>query len=172
MCGCDTDIPTGADGTDGKTILNGSGAPAPSLGTDGDFYLDTDTQELYGPRTAGAWGAGVPLNGTDGVDGVDGTGTVVFAKVLAGLPIGDNVVMTNAEFVSAGFAGGYPQNWQWELWIEGPLLSLEITNSPIYFNLAVGSIYVEMATGDFHLVTIAAIDPADPVRLVIIGKSA
>ena len=62
----DEDVPTaGADGADGSTILSGSGAPSSDTGANGDFYLDTDTTMLYGPKTAGAWGSGVSLIGAD-----------------------------------------------------------------------------------------------------------
>lgn len=46
----------GADGADGRTILNGEGAPEDSLGENGDFYIDTLTTELYGPKTDDVWG--------------------------------------------------------------------------------------------------------------------
>lgn len=39
----------------------GSGAPADTLGIDGDFYLDTTAQTRYGPKAGGAWGSGTPL---------------------------------------------------------------------------------------------------------------
>lgn len=53
---------TGAAGTNGNTILNGSGAPT-SIGTNGDFYLDTSTSTLYGPKTDSGWGTGTSLIG-------------------------------------------------------------------------------------------------------------
>ena len=56
----------GAPGTDGRTILNGTGAPSSALGEDGDFYIDTSANELYGPKTSGAWGSGTPLVGPPG----------------------------------------------------------------------------------------------------------
>ncbi|MGH2808501.1 MAG: hypothetical protein ACRDKT_14635, partial [Actinomycetota bacterium] len=68
----------GIDGIDGKTILNGSGTPDGGLGTVGDFYLDTTTPTLFGPKTATGWGTAIPLvgpagaNGTNGADGADG----------------------------------------------------------------------------------------------------
>lgn len=64
--------PTGASGTDGRSILNGSGAPLPSLGEDGDFYIDTTNNEIYGPKTSGAWGAGTSIVGPQGSQGVAG----------------------------------------------------------------------------------------------------
>lgn len=68
-----TDGRDGEDGRDGSTILNGSGAPTADLGADGDFYLDTDTYQLYGPKAAGAWPAtGVSLIGPQGPAGPTG----------------------------------------------------------------------------------------------------
>ena len=75
--------PPGADGADGYTILNGDGAPAGGLGKDGDFYIDTTNDRMFGPKTAGNWGAPKSLigppgdNGGDGIDGntiLTGTG--------------------------------------------------------------------------------------------------
>lgn len=63
-------------GANGKTILNGVGAPALTLGTAGDFYLATDTITLYGPKVEGAtpsWGPAVSLVGPAGTDGAAGT---------------------------------------------------------------------------------------------------
>ncbi len=42
-----------AIGDGGNTLLNGAGAPAPSLGKRGDFYIDTTQAHLYGPKTTG-----------------------------------------------------------------------------------------------------------------------
>lgn len=50
----ETDTNVKAEGTDGKTILNGTGAPSNGLGTDGDFYLDTNALNLY-LKVSGAW---------------------------------------------------------------------------------------------------------------------
>ena len=43
---------TGATGLDGKTVLNGTIAPAVGIGSVGDFYLNTATSSIYGPKTA------------------------------------------------------------------------------------------------------------------------
>lgn len=50
----ETDTNVKAEGADGKTILNGTGAPSNNLGTDGDFYLDTNALNLY-LKVSGAW---------------------------------------------------------------------------------------------------------------------
>jgi len=66
----------GPAGADGKTVLNGATTPASGLGIVGDFYLNTATNELFGPKTAGGWGAGVSLVGPQGPQGIAGaTGT-------------------------------------------------------------------------------------------------
>jgi hypothetical protein len=44
---------TGTNGSNGKSILNGSTKPTTSIGTLGDFYINTVTDTLYGPKTAG-----------------------------------------------------------------------------------------------------------------------
>ena len=62
----------GADGSDGQTILNGSVAPT-TEGVDGDFYINTSTDEIHGPKTGGAWGAATSLVGTAGNNGADGS---------------------------------------------------------------------------------------------------
>ena len=65
--------PGGAVGADGRTVRSGSGAPAAGLGSDGDFYLDQAVTALYGPKTAGAWGAAVSLVGARGPQGPQGS---------------------------------------------------------------------------------------------------
>jgi hypothetical protein len=40
----------GPQGPRGKTILNGVGAPAESLGVEGDFYYDKNNTMFYGPK--------------------------------------------------------------------------------------------------------------------------
>ena len=54
---------TGPAGADGRTILSGSGAPSAGTGNNGDFYIDTASSTLYGPKTSGAWGSGTSLVG-------------------------------------------------------------------------------------------------------------
>jgi hypothetical protein len=40
----------GPQGPGGRTILNGTGAPANNLGFIGDFYVNNLTHEFYGPK--------------------------------------------------------------------------------------------------------------------------
>ncbi|EGV15858.1 Collagen triple helix repeat-containing protein [Thiocapsa marina 5811] len=63
----------GEQGIAGKTILSGEVPPQAGDGVDGDYWLDTDTQTLYGPKVAGAWPAGVSLIGPQGPQGAGAT---------------------------------------------------------------------------------------------------
>jgi hypothetical protein len=50
---------TGAPGLNGKSILNGTIPPSnQTTGTDGDFYINTNTYRLFGPKTNSDWGEG------------------------------------------------------------------------------------------------------------------
>ncbi len=53
----------GLPGQPGKTLLSGATDPAATTGTDGDFYLNTITYQLFGPRTTTGWGPGTSLVG-------------------------------------------------------------------------------------------------------------
>jgi uncharacterized protein (TIGR02145 family) len=57
---------TGPAGANGKTILNGTTNPAQSLGTIGDFYINTSTDSLFGPKTNAGWGTGISIIGPKG----------------------------------------------------------------------------------------------------------
>lgn len=63
----------GATGANGNTVLNGTGGPASSLGNNGDFYLDTAADVLYGPKAGGTWPTpGTSLVGSAGAAGSTG----------------------------------------------------------------------------------------------------
>ncbi len=55
-----------------NTILNGKGAPKSSLGNDGDFYIDTRSLLIYGPKSKGRWPTAQNLQGPTGPSGNDG----------------------------------------------------------------------------------------------------
>jgi hypothetical protein len=61
----------GADGTDGNTIVSGAIAPT-TEGKNGDFYLNTATTTLYGPKASGTWPSGTSLIGATGANGANG----------------------------------------------------------------------------------------------------
>jgi hypothetical protein len=48
----------GPQGPAGRTILNGTSAPANNLGVTGDFYYNTTTTDFYGPKLSDLTWAG------------------------------------------------------------------------------------------------------------------
>jgi hypothetical protein len=76
----------GAAGKDGSKILPTTGAPATTLGAQGDYAFDAATKILYGPKTsATAWpAAGVALSGADGAKGATGATGTNGTQFLAG----------------------------------------------------------------------------------------
>lgn len=61
----------GTNGVDGRTLLNGSGAPASGLGAAGDFYIDVAANNIYGPKTT-VWGSPTSIIGATGSQGAQG----------------------------------------------------------------------------------------------------
>jgi hypothetical protein len=56
-----------------NTILNGKGVPLSSLGINGDFYIDTRSLLIYGPKAKGKWLLPQNLQGPIGATGVTGS---------------------------------------------------------------------------------------------------
>jgi len=56
-----------------NTLLSGKVAPKSTAGIDGDFYIDTNKMNIYGPKTKGKWPAPSSLKGTPGTNGTNGT---------------------------------------------------------------------------------------------------
>lgn len=63
--------PKGADGTNGNTVLYGAVDPT-SQGRDGDFYINTTTHFIFGPKAGGGWPGGTSLVGPIGPQGLKG----------------------------------------------------------------------------------------------------
>lgn len=65
--------PTGSAGTDGPQIFSGTTGPFSGLGRSGDFYIDTISGVLYGPKANNSWGSGLLLqSGPQGPTGATG----------------------------------------------------------------------------------------------------
>ena len=63
---------TGATGPSGKTLLNGTSDPTGLTGVDGDFYINTSNNKIFGPKNLGLWPAGVNIVGPTGATGPTG----------------------------------------------------------------------------------------------------
>lgn len=73
-----------------RVLLSGATAPSDSLGVDGDFYIDYIYWIIYGPKTSGAWPAGVSLIGPQGNSGSDGANGANGNTILYGSGAPDN----------------------------------------------------------------------------------
>jgi len=93
----------GADGADGKTVLNGAGAPAGGTGVDGDFYIDTTNDDIYGPKTGGAWGSPTSLIGPPGSTVASG---VSYDNSTSGLAATDVQAAIDELAGGSGYSGG------------------------------------------------------------------
>ena len=99
--------PQGPKGTPGTSILNGT-VPPTTQGTTGDFYLDTSTEVLYGPKAGGRW----PTTGTSliGSPGSSGTLATVVDRSTFVAPAGATSTATGIASCPTGYAvtgGGY-----------------------------------------------------------------
>jgi hypothetical protein len=56
-----------------NTVLSGAGVPAKSLGINGDFYIDTKTMNMYGPKKNNSWPLPVSMRGPQGSTGAAGS---------------------------------------------------------------------------------------------------
>ena len=63
-----------------NTLLSGKGAPKSTKGIDGDFYIDTNNMNIYGPKINGKWPAAVSLKGSPGTNGINGATGATGAK--------------------------------------------------------------------------------------------
>jgi len=55
----------GPAGPAGTKILSGPGLPSSVIGNVGDMWLNTNTSEIYGPKTEAGWPSGVLFTGMD-----------------------------------------------------------------------------------------------------------
>jgi hypothetical protein len=62
----------GIQGIPGNTVLYGAADPVAGTGVDGNFYINTTTHFMFGPKAAGAWPAGTSLIGPQGPQGIQG----------------------------------------------------------------------------------------------------
>lgn len=65
--------PKGENGKSGSNIYSGRVLPSSTTGVVGDYYINTATGFLYGPKTATGWGTGYSLKGPAGATGATGT---------------------------------------------------------------------------------------------------
>ncbi len=84
--------PEGPAGNDGSVLYSGTDDPLTGTGQDGDYYLNTTSGELFGPKTAGEWTDSFMLKGEDGEDGEDGN------TILSGTETPDQATGVDGDF--------------------------------------------------------------------------
>ncbi|MDW3211827.1 MAG: hypothetical protein R8N23_18300 [Reichenbachiella sp.] len=104
----------GIAGIDGKTIHHGSVDPT-SEGSNGDFYINTTTNSIFGPKADDSWGAGTSLIGAQGPagpQGADGSGSSNATYRWASFNTYSNALSQWAFDNNASFFGGVqPSIW-------------------------------------------------------------
>ncbi|WP_420387243.1 tail fiber domain-containing protein [Roseivirga sp.] len=149
----------GADGIDGKTILSGNTDPNNTLGNDGDIYINTASNAFFGPKTAGAWGAGTSLvgpAGADGVDGVDGADGADGKTVLNGSANPTNAIGTEGDFyynynTFTFFGPKTAIGWPSGVVLKGTgiLSTSDNPDGSLTFNFTDGTSFTSQPDGDF-----------------------
>jgi hypothetical protein len=82
----------GIPGSNGNSLLNGGTNPSnQTTGKDGDFYLNTSTYALFGPKSNGVWGDGIILIQT------------LPLPAVIDLPVGSSIPIIIANY-QAGYA--------------------------------------------------------------------
>jgi len=72
----------GTNGTNGNTVLHGTSNPSNFIGVNGDFYINSATIAIFGPKAAGVWGTGFTLVGPIGPGVPDGGTTAQALKKI------------------------------------------------------------------------------------------
>lgn len=89
----------GAAGTNGKSVLNGTSDPTNLIGTDGDFFINKNTWNIFGPKVSGAWPAGVQLSNPYSIPKVTTTERNTLASTLTFLDVGYQVYDTEVNAI-------------------------------------------------------------------------
>ena len=73
-------------------MLNGAGSPGPSIGSVGDFYIDTQADAIYGPKSTGGWTGPTSLVGAQGPAGTSNSSNAAPTLLLSS---GDATIQTD-----------------------------------------------------------------------------
>ncbi|WP_259071200.1 collagen-like protein [Mucilaginibacter sp. X4EP1] len=101
----------GTNGINGNTLLYGTTNPANNTtGADGNFYINTSSYLIFGPRAAGVWPAGVSMLGNDGATGPQGPAGPIGATGAngQGVPAGG----TTGQVLAKNTNTDYDTSWQ------------------------------------------------------------
>jgi len=131
----------GEAGADGNTILYGTAAPT-TEGVNGDFYIRTTTNFIYGPKAAGAWPDGTSLVGPAGSTGATGDPGPTGATGSTGAAGATGPTGPQGDSGATGATGAAGADGS--VWRDG-------TGVPSNGLGANGDYYLDDATGDVYL---------------------
>ena len=133
----------GAPGIDGKTILNGTINPTSAIGLDGDFYINTTTVAIFGPKMSGNWPTGISLTSTPGPQGPVGPAGPQGVQGLLGNPGATGALGAVGPQGPQGVVGPAGLAWQ-GVWNGGTAYHM---NDAVAYN---GSSYLSIQAGTNH----------------------
>jgi hypothetical protein len=127
--------PAGTPGAPGNTVLYGASDPVAATGVDGNFYINTTTHFIFGPKAGGAWPAGASMIGTQGPAGPQGpagTATVICSDTP---PVGaaDNALWFESDSGLLYFRYNDGTSTQWVIACPQPdTTTFAQINSPVF----------------------------------------
>jgi hypothetical protein len=92
----------GAAGVAGSQWRVSTGTPSSGTGVDGDYYLNSSTGDVYGPKASGAW-PGSPTANIKGTNGASGVGS----KWLSSIGVPSNSAGVDGDFYLNASTGDY-----------------------------------------------------------------
>lgn len=84
----------------GSGILSGAVDPT-TEGNDGDWYINTTSNTIFGPKASGTWSAGVSLVGPTGATGADGNVDAYYGASLS-TTLGSTLGTSTSTFATKG----------------------------------------------------------------------
>ena len=117
----------------GSIIYGGTTVPAASNGAVGDYYLNTTTGLLYGPKTATGWGNGLSLKGATGATGAAGSATLSGAGTPApGLGKNGDYYLAKTNYLLYGPKTS--SGWGTPLYLRGPAGNSDVSAAVFTIN--------------------------------------
>lgn len=137
---------SGAAGTNGNVTYSGSTAPSNALGANGDYYINSTTQDYY-VKASGTWGIIMNLKGSNGANGSSILNGAGVPSGGAGLNGDTYINTTNGDLYTK--AAGV---WAQQLNIKGTSGSIQYSGSaaPVVGTGVNGDYYLNTSTGDYY----------------------
>jgi len=140
---CSCNISCNCNGENGNTILNGTTDPL-FQGEIGDFYINTATNELYGPKTESGWGSPTSLIGPQGPPGP--SGNCCFEYEIGEYVSAEGGVVFHRWLSTTSY--GIPENGTVQNYL---IVSLEdVSTTMEWINVALDTTYISGATSNWN----------------------